>query len=185
MRLPRSEVSGVPNLDRFSPYITAVKTACGYDFPRSNNVGREGTLASNLADATTPQTVIEEVIPALQRAIRLSPRDPTIFLSYLQIGLVHLLQSHTDEAIVWFEKARNATPAHPSIRACLASAHALNGDTERAATELAEARRLSAGDRYASINRLKAGRYWGVPRIHALFEATYFAGLRKAGMPEE
>jgi adenylate cyclase len=128
---------------------------------------------------------IEEVIPALQRAIRLSPRDPTIFLSYLQIGLVNLLQSHTDEAIVWFEKARNATPAHPSIRACLASAHALNGDTERAATELAEAGRLSAGDRYASINRLKAARYWGVPRIHALFEATYFAGLRKAGMPEE
>jgi tetratricopeptide (TPR) repeat protein len=41
---------------------------------------------------------IEEVIPAQQRAIRLSPRDPTIFLFYLQIGLVHLLQSHTDEA---------------------------------------------------------------------------------------
>ena len=28
-------------------------------------------------------------------------------------------------------------------------------------------------------------RYWGVPKIRALFEATYFAGLRKAGMPEE
>jgi len=24
-----------------------------------------------------------------------------------------------------------------------------------------------------------------VPKLRALFEATYFAGLRKAGMPEE
>ena len=26
--------------------------------------------------------------------------------------------------------------------------------------------------------------YFGVPEIRALFQATYFAGLRKAGMPE-
>jgi hypothetical protein len=26
---------------------------------------------------------------------------------------------------------------------------------------------------------------WGVPKIRALFEATYFPGLRKAGMPED
>jgi hypothetical protein len=30
-----------------------------------------------------------------------------------------------------------------------------------------------------------ARNYWGVPKIRALFEATYFVGLRKAGMPEE
>jgi adenylate cyclase len=27
--------------------------------------------------------------------------------------------------------------------------------------------------------------YWGVPKVAALFEATYFAGLRKPGMPAE
>ena len=27
--------------------------------------------------------------------------------------------------------------------------------------------------------------YLGVPKIRALYEATYFVGLRKAGMPEE
>jgi hypothetical protein len=27
--------------------------------------------------------------------------------------------------------------------------------------------------------------YWGVPKVRALFEATYLAGLRKAGLPEE
>jgi hypothetical protein len=61
---------------------------------------------------------------------------------------------------------------------------------DRATAELAEARRLSGDDRYSSIARLKAAGYtgsgyWGVPKIRAMFEATYFAGLRKAGMPEE
>jgi len=32
---------------------------------------------------------------------------------------------------------------------------------------------------------LRAGGYFGVPKIRALYEATYFAGLREAGMPEE
>jgi len=98
---------------------------------------------------------------------------------------VHLLQSRTDEAIFWFEKARSANPEHSSSPAYLASAYALNGETERAATELAEARRLAGDDRFSSIARVKASRSWGVPKISALHEATYFAGLRKAGMPEE
>jgi adenylate cyclase len=127
---------------------------------------------------------IEETIPLVERAIRLSPRDPQLGVWYLQIGLVHLLQSRTDEAIIWLEKARNATPAHPGIRAALASAYALNGETDCAATELAEARRLMGEGSVPSIARMRA-RYWGVPKIRALSEATLFAGLRKAGWREE
>ena len=129
---------------------------------------------------------IEETIPLEEQAIRLSPRDPFVGIFYQQIGMVHLLQSHTDEAIIWLEKARNAAPAHSGIRAWLASAYALKGETERAAVELAEARRLSGDDRFSSLARLRAVvGYWGVPKIRALFEATYFAGLRLAAMPEE
>jgi tetratricopeptide (TPR) repeat protein len=128
---------------------------------------------------------IEEVIPRVEQAIRLSPRDPQIYNWYGWIGMVHLLQSHIDEAIVWLEKARNANPAHPGIRAWLASAYGLKGETERTAAELAEARRLSSDGRFSSITRLKAAQYFGVPKIRALFEATYLAGLRPAGMPEE
>jgi len=76
-------------------------------------------------------------------------------------------------------------PERPDVHANLASAYALHGETERAITELAEARRLNSDDRYASVARLKAIGNFGVPKIRALFEATYFAGLRKAGMPEE
>ena len=128
---------------------------------------------------------IEEMIPLVEQAIRLSPRDRQSSNWYNRIGAVHLLQSRTKEAIVWFEKARTANPALPNFHAYLASAYALQGETERGAKELAEARRFSADDRYASIARLNALGYFGVPKVRALFETTYFAGLRKAGMPEE
>jgi adenylate cyclase len=128
---------------------------------------------------------IDEVIPLAEQAIRLDPRNPHIAYRYLLIGTVHLLQSRTDDAIVWLEKARSAMPAARFHRIWLASAYALKGETERAAAELAEARGLSHDDLFSSLAHVKAGGYWGVPKTLALYEATYFAGLRKAGMPEE
>lgn len=129
---------------------------------------------------------IEEVIPLAEQAIRLSPRDPGIGYWYLQMGTVHLLQSRTDEAIVWFEKARSAVPTVPIVRSGLASAYALKGETKRATAELAQARKLNGGDLFTSIASVKAGVVgWGVPKVRVMFERTYFAGLRKAGVPEE
>jgi TolB-like protein/class 3 adenylate cyclase/Tfp pilus assembly protein PilF len=128
---------------------------------------------------------IEELIPAQEQSIRLSPRDPTIRLWYFRTGLGHLLQSRLDEAILWLKRSRNANTAMPFVRTFLASACSLRGEIEPAAFELSEARRLSSDDRYSSIARLKATGHWGVPKVRELFEATYFAGLRKAGMPEE
>ena len=128
---------------------------------------------------------IDEVIPLEEQAIRLSPREPRIGWWYYVIGTVHLLQSRFDESIVWFEKARNTISAAPSILSRLASAYALRGETERAVAELAEARMQVGGDLFSSVAKLKANWGWGVPKVRALFEATYFAGLRKAGMPEE
>jgi hypothetical protein len=57
---------------------------------------------------------------------------------------------------------------------------------DRASAELAEARRLSADDRYSSIAHLQASfSEVPAPTVLALAEATYFVGLRKAGMPDE
>jgi tetratricopeptide (TPR) repeat protein len=127
----------------------------------------------------------QQVIPVLAQAIRRSPRDPFIGTWYDRIGTVHLLQSRIDEAIVWFEKAIAANPAHSLAHSDLASAYALKGAIERASAALAEARRLSGDDRFLSIARLKAARCWGVRTIRALFDTTYLAGLRKLGVPAE
>jgi hypothetical protein len=102
----------------------------------------------------------------------------------MAIGSVHLLTSRTDDAIVWLEKARVAVPVAPACCSLLAAAYALKGETDLAVAELAEARRLCGDDRYASIAPLRSSRLRGLPKILALWEATYFVGLRKAGMPE-
>jgi adenylate cyclase len=128
---------------------------------------------------------VEEAIPAQERAIRLSPRDPSIWQYYYWIGQAHLLQSRTGEAIPWFEKARIANPAHPLPHAYLASAYGLTGDIGPAAAELAQIRRLASDDRYSSIARLRAVGPFGRGKIRTLFEATYLVGLRKAGMRED
>jgi tetratricopeptide (TPR) repeat protein len=127
---------------------------------------------------------IDEAIPLEEQAIRLGPRDPYVFNRYLVIGEVHLLQSRTEEAIVWLEKARIGNPGSPWPHAWLASAYGLKGDLERAAAELAETRRLLGGKAYSNIAAMRRGN-WGVPAIRELHEATFFAGLRKAGVPEE
>jgi adenylate cyclase len=128
---------------------------------------------------------LEETTPLVEQAIRFSPRDPFIANWYMLIGTVHLLKLRTDEAIRWLEEALSANAELAFAHGHLAAAYALKGDTERAAAELAEARRLSGDGRFASIARLRAARSWGVPKIRSLYETTYFVGLRKAGLPEE
>jgi tetratricopeptide (TPR) repeat protein len=141
---------------------------------------------SALADCNLFVGPIEEVIPLQEQALRLSPRDPLISNMYGRIGTAYVWQSRTDEAIVWSEKARDANPVRFVSHANLASAYGLKGEIERAGAELAEARKLVGDDRYSSIARLRA-RTTNLfePKIQALREATYFPGLRKAGMPEE
>jgi adenylate cyclase len=94
---------------------------------------------------------IEDVISIEEQAIRLSPLDANIGGRYWRIGLVYLLQSRTDDAIKWLEKARAANPGMAYFHAGLASAYGLKSETERAAAELAEARRLGGEGSYSSI----------------------------------
>jgi len=130
----------------------------------------------------------EEAILLFKEGIRLSPRNQQISLWYWQIGKVHLLQSRVDEAIYWLEKARGAMPEPFYTHTFLASAYGLKGDTERAEAELAEARRLAGRDSLSSLARERAAlsrTHFDVLKVREWFEATYLAGLRKAGVPEE
>jgi TolB-like protein/class 3 adenylate cyclase/cytochrome c-type biogenesis protein CcmH/NrfG len=127
----------------------------------------------------------DEPIPILEQAIRLSPRDPGIGILYARVGFVHLLQSRTDEAIVWLEKARSANSQLIGPPTFLASAYGLKGDLERAGAELREVRKLSGNDRFSSIAGMRATSMFNVPALRTPFENILVAGLRKAGMPEE
>jgi hypothetical protein len=97
-----------------------------------------------------------------------------------------------DEAIASFKKA--LLPARPSgvfreVHLFLASAYALKGETELAASELAQVRRFFRPDTF-NITWIREHMMYRPepgppPAIRALDDRTYFAGLRKAGMPEK
>jgi adenylate cyclase len=129
---------------------------------------------------------LDEVISLEERAIRLSPRDPIIASWYYDLGVLHLLQSRTSEAIAWFEKARITDSGYTFVHRWLAAAYGLAGNTSRASEELAEARRVSSvNSSIARLNSAPSQQWLQGPKIRPLAEATYFVGLRKAGMPEE
>jgi len=125
---------------------------------------------------------IDEAIPYFQRAIRLSPSGPGIAPWYGRMGVMQLLQSHIDEAIAWLEKAKSENARLPFVHAYLAAAYALKGETERGRSALAEAQRLNST--YSSLASVEKSIWYADPRIRALAEATYFRGLRQAGLPE-
>jgi tetratricopeptide (TPR) repeat protein len=141
---------------------------------------------SHIGRCKTRLGLLDEAIALHEQAIRLDPIGPNIAIYYLRIGSARLLQSRAREAITWLEKARAANPQHPWVRAHLTAAYALDGQTDRAVAELAEARRLGGGGFLPSIARARANStIMDGSAIRALTEATYFAGLRKAGVPEE
>jgi adenylate cyclase len=155
------------------------------EYERAVTLDRNSVAAiANLGLCKFFAGAIEEAIPAQEQAIHLSPRDPRLPNWYWRIGMVHLLKARVDDAISWLEKARSANPRLAGPRAWLASAYALAGNGESAATELVEARRLSGDNRYASIAGFKRAAALGA-KTQALTEETFFAGLRKAGVPEE
>jgi TolB-like protein/class 3 adenylate cyclase len=129
---------------------------------------------------------IEKTIPLEEQAIRLSPQDRSLGAWYGRIGMVNLMQGRTHDAIAWLEKARdryseqNREPIH--IHAWLASAYALDGDGERAGRELQHAWQSGF---HRSLAGLAKDPWYVNPKVRATAEKTYFAGLRKAGMPEE
>ncbi|HEY1299484.1 MAG TPA: adenylate/guanylate cyclase domain-containing protein [Stellaceae bacterium] len=125
---------------------------------------------------------LDGAIPAIERAIRLSPHEPAIAAWYGRIGVMELLEGNTDAAVGHLEKANSENARLPFVHAYLAAAYARRGDTERAAEELGEARRLSAS--YASLATVEKSIWYRNAKIRTLAEANYFPALRRAGMPE-
>jgi tetratricopeptide (TPR) repeat protein len=166
-----------------------VRRRCAEAIPEYETVltmNRNSVAAmANLGRCKIWRGPVEEGIAAQENAIRLSPRDPNTWSWYFRIGEGDLLLSHIEDAVVWLEKARNGNPAPDYIHAYLAAAYALGGDGEEAAAELSEARRLGGEGSYSRIAHLRARTRYETQATRNLCEATFYAGLRKAGMPEE
>ncbi|WP_431016211.1 winged helix-turn-helix domain-containing tetratricopeptide repeat protein [Bradyrhizobium pachyrhizi] len=115
----------------------------------------------------------EEAIRSFERAVRTSPVDPLLHMTFFGIGNALLRLSRFDEAIVLFKKALRHNPSFTPAYRGLASAFAHLG---RDAEAHEAAGRVLEVDPAFTISAWIAQ----VPKHSTLF----VEGLRKAGLPE-
>jgi adenylate cyclase len=123
-----------------------------------------------------------EAIPLEEKAIHVSPHDPSLDLLYRDLGLPYLLLGRDAEALPWLEKAVATNNKVWGYHRDLASAYALTGNLDAAHRELEAATRL--------FPQLTIAKYVDLQKKFSANE-TYLkqvdhvvAGLRLAGLPE-
>jgi adenylate cyclase len=116
----------------------------------------------------------EEALRSFERAIRLSPVDPGLHITFLGMGYALIELRRYEEAIVAGKKAVRHDPAYSAAYRCLASALAHVGRD-------AEAR--EAATRLLEIDSASTISGW-VGRGGQSNARLVIEGLRKAGLPE-
>jgi TolB-like protein len=116
----------------------------------------------------------EEAVRSFERAIRMSPVDPLLHLTFDGMGMALIELRRFDEAIVAGKKAQRQNPSYAAAYRCLASAFAhLGRDAE---AREAAARLLELDPAFTISARMGRRR-----RSHV---KLLIDGLRKAGLPE-
>jgi adenylate cyclase len=116
----------------------------------------------------------EEAVRSFERAIRMSPVDPRLHLTFAGMGLALIELRRFDEAIVTGKKAQRQNPSYSGAYRCLAAAFAhLGRDAE---AREAAARVLEVDPAFTISEWTARG---GYSNAKLLIE-----GLRKAGLPE-
>ena len=125
-----------------------------------------------------PQKAIEYA----DKAIRLSPRDPILYVFYLEKGFALSLLHQDDQAIDWLRRAVAAAPQWPLPQALLAAELSLTGHEAEARDVLKRYLSLS-GTRARTIAQWKGQMPSNNPLFLA-YAARLVEGLRRAGLPE-
>lgn len=117
----------------------------------------------------------ETGITHFEKAIRLSPFDPTIFSSYAGIGDAHFVAGRYRDAVAWLEKARLANPKATWINRFLAASYAL-ADMQPQAE--ACVKKLLAAHPGITVGAVRQA-----PPFHKEIIDRLCEGLAKAGLP--
>ena len=117
-------------------------------------------------------------LPLIDQTIALKPGS--IAYAMRVVCEAHLLLGHTEEVITTCEKAAGLDN-NWGVQLFLVAAYANKGDLSKAAAAKAQALKTVPG---YTISQLRAKRYSEVPEYLELAEKYWYAGLRKAGIPE-
>jgi tetratricopeptide (TPR) repeat protein len=124
----------------------------------------------------------EETIRSVERAMRLSPRDPNVGHWIAFIGMAELHRGRYTEAVTWLARSHNVGTASATIlqHAYLVSALELAGRSADAKRALVEFQKTKP---YVTISSLKKNARSTDPDFLAQQRQLY-DGLRRAGLPE-
>ena len=122
-------------------------------------------------------------ISYVEKAIRLNPRDPSLFIAYMVMGKCNLLLGHVDLGIDWLRKAVAERPGLWLAHMKLAGGLGMRGDLDEARAEIAESLKLKP--EMNSVARFRALAAYQEPGFQARHDKTIILGLRRAGFPEE
>jgi tetratricopeptide (TPR) repeat protein len=120
-----------------------------------------------------PELALEHV----ERAMRLSPLDPSMYGMHGAMAFAHFLASRYDKASSCAEKAMRDHQTFLLSFCISAASNALAGQLEPAQKALARAQELNPNLRASNLSDL-------APFRRAEDLATFAKGLRKAGLPE-
>jgi tetratricopeptide (TPR) repeat protein len=126
----------------------------------------------------------EAGIPYIERAIRLSPRDTNAANHHFHLGACHLLLGHVGQAVDVLTRARAENSRFWYIHLWLVGAFALKGDLDQARAALTEGVARGPGVNSRARWRIESPWYTN-PQFTALAETTLYAGLHRAGFPDE
>jgi class 3 adenylate cyclase/TolB-like protein/tetratricopeptide (TPR) repeat protein len=121
----------------------------------------------------------EEAFTPLQMAIRLSPRDPLLNISYFYICHAYTHLAKDDEAIKWCRRSVAVSPFWIAY-VDLASAYAWTGRIEEAHAAVAQLLKLMPN---YTVERWANEKFSDNPIFLAQYQRIV-EGLRKAGLPE-
>jgi TolB-like protein len=124
----------------------------------------------------------EVTVPAVNQAIAISPRDPSLSIWYFFAGAAELVLGHDAAAIQWLEKSAAANQTYSTAYVWLTAAYALTGRTADAVKSREEAKRLG---RFFDLRRFRL--QWAERSDNPVFRrqiARVVKALRTAGVTE-
>ncbi len=124
----------------------------------------------------------EEAIRSIEKAMRLSPRDPNVGHWMANMGIAHMHLERYPDAVTWLSRSHNIGTSSPALlhRAYLVAALALAGRADDARAALAELQRIKPDVTVTGLRKI--GRSTN-PRFLEQRQRLY-DGLRLAGLPE-
>src|SRR5262249_33452328 len=125
-----------------------------------------------------PQKAIEYA----DKAMRLSPRDPLLYVFHLHKGFALALLHQDDQAIEWLRRAVAGAPQWPVPQALLAAALAETGQEAEARETLKRYLSLT-GTRARTLAQWR-GQLPSDNPVFLAYAGRLAEGLRKAGLPE-